>query len=62
MADRNEPEEYRKIEQDAQKLSAQISADMLRHPRSRWLLQPIRRLMKWIEKTADERLKEDGWR
>ena len=58
----SEPEEYRDVEKNASKLSAEIAASMLRHPRSRWILRPIYRLVKWVERSADERLKEDGWR
>lgn len=58
----NEPEEYRKIEKDAQAMSAQFAADMVRHPRARWFLRPFHRLMKWVSRQADEALKDEGWR
>jgi hypothetical protein len=57
-----EPEEYRDAEKRAQKLSADMAELMLRHPSSRWILRPIYRMVKWVERSADERLKEDGWR
>lgn len=60
--DRNEPEEYRKIEKDAQELSAKFANDMMRNPRWRWFLRPFRNVLKWVERKADEALKEDGWR
>lgn len=58
----NEPEEYRKIEKDARELSTKISELMILKPRSRWILGPIRRAVKWVEYQCDEALKEDGWR
>lgn len=58
----NEPEEMRQIEKRAQALSAEIAASMLRYRRARWILHPIYRLAKWVERTIDENLKEDGWR
>lgn len=58
----NEPEEWRRIENNAQSASAQVAADMMRWPRARWLLRPFYRYFKWIERHADAALKEDGWR
>ena len=58
----NEPEEYRKIEKDAQSLSAKFAAEMLRHPRARWFLKPFYRLLKWVERQTDDALKDEGWR
>jgi len=62
MADRNDPEEWRENERLAQKLSAQISETMMRHPGSRWVLRPLRRFSKWLERLADQWLKDEGWR
>lgn len=58
----SEPEEWRKLEADSQKLSAEIAEKMIRFPRWRWFLGRLRRVLKWIEKECDEALKEDGWR
>lgn len=58
----NEPEEYRKIELEAQSISAQVATDMLKRPRSRWILRPIYRVFKWVERKCDEALKQEGWR
>jgi hypothetical protein len=58
----NEPEELRRVEMDAQKASAEVAADMIRRPKSRWLLRPFYKFFKWAERKADEALKEDGWR
>lgn len=56
------PEEYRKIEKDAQSLSAKFAADMIRYPRARWFLRPFHRMLKWVQRQVDAALKEDGWR
>jgi hypothetical protein len=58
----NEPEEYRQLEKDAQRMSAQIAADMIRWPRRRWVLRPLYRLFKWVERNIDAALKGEGWR
>ncbi len=62
MTDKNDPEEWREIEREAQKNSAEIAADMMRRPGWRWILMPIYRLMKWVENQCARALKEDGWR
>lgn len=59
---KHEAEEVRQVEKDAQKLSAEIAADMIKHPRSRWIMRPLRRLAKWVERNTDEWLKDEGWR
>lgn len=58
----NEPEEWRKTERDAQKAAAEVAADMMRKPHARWLLRPLYRFFKWIERKCDEALKDEGWR
>lgn len=58
----NEPKEYRDLEKQANELVAQVSADMLKRPRARWLLGPIRKAFKWVATQCDRALKEDGWR
>jgi hypothetical protein len=58
----NEPEEWRKVERDAQQAAAEVASDMMRRPGARWLLRPLYRFFKWIERHADAALKEDGWR
>jgi hypothetical protein len=60
--EKNEPEELRHIEREAQKTSAEIAADMMKRPGWRWILRPIYRMMKWVEYQCARRLKEDGWR
>jgi hypothetical protein len=58
----NAPEDMRETERKAQRLSADIAALMLRHPSTRWILSPLRRLVKRAEREIDEWLKEEGWR
>lgn len=58
----NEPEEYRKLEREAQQMKAQVAADMMRRPRHRWILRPLHRLFGWVAKQIDAQLKEGGWR
>ena len=58
----NEPEEMRQVERDAQKLKAELAADMLRRPSSRWAIRPIYKLMSWVERKAAEWLRAEGWR
>lgn len=58
----SDAEEYRKIEKDAQRMSAEVASEMMRRPKRRWIYMPIYRLFKWVEKQTDTSLKEDGWR
>ena len=58
----NEPEEWRKTESDAQKAAAEVAANMMRKPKSRWLLRPLYRVFKWVERKCDEALRDEGWR
>jgi hypothetical protein len=58
----SEPEEYAKIEAEAKRATAEVSELMLKAPGLRWLLAPLRRLMLWVARTCDGRLKDDGWR
>lgn len=58
----NDAEQARENEREAQKMSAQVAADMLKRPRSRWILRPLYRFAKWIEAKSDQWLKSEGWR
>ena len=58
----NEPEEWRKTERDARKAAAEVAVDMMRKPKSRWLLRPMYRVFKWVERKCDEALRDEGWR
>ena len=62
MAEKNEPQEYRELEKQANELAAEVSADMLKRPGTRWILAPLRRVLKWVATKCDRALKEDGWR
>lgn len=62
MTQKNEPQEYRDLEKQANELAAQVSADMLKRPGARWVLGPIRKAFKWVAAQCDRSLKEDGWR
>lgn len=57
----NEPEEMRSLELKADKLVAEIAATMVKHPRSRRILGPLRKLIKWVARSSRKNLEEDGW-
>lgn len=58
----NDPEEARKTERDADKLLADMAELMLRHPSTRIVLRPLRRIVLWGKTQIDQWLKEEGWR
>lgn len=57
-----EADELREVERKARDYETQVERDMEKHPRARWILNPLRSLFRWIGRGADDELRDEGWR